>query len=56
MKTQAGNQNNGLVSLILIIVVALFLMKYLGVTVSDIIVWLKALINWFRATFADVLK
>ncbi|MDP2788469.1 MAG: hypothetical protein Q8O46_00245 [bacterium] len=43
------NKNEGFIQIIILIIIALFIMKYSGVTVSDII-------NWFKTTFASVLK
>jgi len=43
------NKNGGFVELIIIILIALFIMKYTGVTVSDVIAW-------FQNTFSGVLR
>lgn len=43
------SKKGGFIELIILILIALFIMKYLGVTVSDVIVW-------FKTTFADVLR
>ncbi len=39
----------GFIEVIVVILIALLIMKYYGVTVSEVI-------NWFRIYFADVLK
>lgn len=43
------NKNGGFIQLIILIIIALFVMRYFGVTVSGVI-------NWFKAEFHDVLK
>ncbi|MBP6883907.1 MAG: hypothetical protein KBC06_01595 [Candidatus Pacebacteria bacterium] len=43
------NKRSGFIQLILLILIALFLMKYFGVTVSGVI-------DWFMKTFENVLK
>ena len=42
-------EKNGFIQLIILIIVALFTMKYFGITVSEVI-------NWFLNTFHNVLK
>ena len=44
-----GGKKAGFIELIIIIVIALLLMKYFGVTVSGVILW-------FKTFFASVLK
>lgn len=46
---QSRNKNGGFIQLILLILIVLFIMKYSGVTVSDVV-------NWFKTTFGDVLR
>ncbi len=46
-KKQEGSK--GFIQLIILIVIALFLMKYYGVTISGVI-------RWFSETFKDVLQ
>ena len=48
MKNKNKNQR-GFVQLILLIIIILFIMKYSGVTVSQVV-------TWFKTTFASVLK
>ncbi len=43
------NNNGGFIQIIISLVIVLFIMKYAGVTVSDVI-------NWFKTTFGDVLR
>lgn len=43
------NQEGGFIELIILIIIALFLMKYLGITVSGVI-------HWFTTTFSNVLR
>lgn len=43
------NKKGGFLEIIVIIVIALLIMKYMGVTVSGVI-------NWFTTFFRDVLK
>ncbi|MFZ1019896.1 MAG: hypothetical protein WAN61_02815 [Minisyncoccia bacterium] len=40
---------NGFIELIIIIIIALLLMRYFGITVSGVI-------EWFKTFFANVLK
>lgn len=50
------SKQGGFLELIIIIIVALLLMKYFNITVSDIIVWLKSFVNWFLSFFGSVLR
>lgn len=43
------NQEGGFLKIIILIVIALLIMKFLGVTVSDVV-------NWFKNFFGSVLK
>lgn len=43
------NEGSGFIQLIVLILIALFLMKYYGITISGVI-------NWFTTTFKDVLR
>jgi len=43
------NKKGGFVQIILLILIALFIMKYYGVTISGVV-------NWFTTTFQDVLR
>jgi len=43
------NRQSGFLEIIVIVVIALLIMKYMGVTVSGVI-------NWFTTFFRDVLK
>ncbi len=43
------NQQGGFIQLIIAIIILLFIMKYTGVTLSDIV-------NWFANTFHTVLR
>lgn len=45
MNSNIKNEQSGFIKLIIFIIVALFLMKYFGVSVSDIIDWIKNLFN-----------
>ena len=49
MKNQMQNKNGGIIELIILIVVALLLMKYFGITISGVI-------NWFESFFRTVFK
>jgi hypothetical protein len=42
-------KNQGIIQLLILIIVALFIMKYLGITVSGVI-------DWFMKTFENVLQ
>lgn len=44
-KDKNNNEQGGFLKLILIIVIALFLMKYFNIHISDIINWFKNLLN-----------
>jgi len=44
-----NNQQGGFLQLILFIVIALLIMKYFNITISDII-------NWFQSLFGSVLR
>lgn len=42
-------RQGGFLQIIILILIALFVMKYSGITISDVI-------NWFKATFNNVLR
>jgi hypothetical protein len=42
-------KNKGFIELIILIIIALLLMKYFGITISGVI-------NWFESFFKNVLK
>ncbi|HEY4493981.1 MAG TPA: hypothetical protein VJB95_00910 [Candidatus Paceibacterota bacterium] len=44
-----NNKRGGFLRLIILILVALFILKFSGITISDVI-------NWFKTTFNDVLQ
>ena len=46
---QSRNKNGGFIQIIVTLIIVLFIMKYSGVTVSDVV-------NWFKMTFGDVLR
>jgi hypothetical protein len=48
MKTQMKNKNTGIIELIVLIIIALILMKYLGITVSGVFDWFA---SFFRSVF-----
>ncbi|MBI5139726.1 hypothetical protein HZA26_03915 [Candidatus Nomurabacteria bacterium] len=43
------NKKGGFLQIIVLILIALFIMKYSNVTVSDLVLW-------FKTTFGDVLR
>jgi hypothetical protein len=43
------NKNGGFLQFIILILILLFIMKFLGLSISDVI-------DWFKTTFRDVLK
>jgi len=43
------NREEGFVQVIIVIIIALLIMKYYGITLTEAY-------NWFRAYFADVLR
>ncbi len=43
------NKSGGFIQIILLIVIALFVMKYFGITISGVF-------NWFVNTFQNVLR
>lgn len=48
LKNNKNHQSGGFVQLIILIVVALFLMNYYGVTLNDVL-------NWFKVAIHNVL-
>ncbi len=50
------NKEGGFIELIVLVVIALLLMKYFGVTISMVIHWAKEFIEWFKIFFKDILK
>jgi hypothetical protein len=51
-----NNKQNGFVEMIVIIIIALLLMKYFGITVSTVVAWGKVFLAWFTTFFKDILK
>ena len=49
MKNQIKNKEGGFIEIIIIVIIALLIMKYNGMTISGVIVW-------FKSFFASVLK
>jgi hypothetical protein len=49
MEKEIENKSKGFVELIILIIIALLLMKYFGITVSGVI-------NWFESFFKSVLR
>ena len=47
--TNMKNQSAGFIQIIIAIIVVLFILKFLGLTLSDVI-------NWFKTTFEGVLR
>lgn len=47
------NKKRGFLRLIILIVIALFIMKYFNITISSAYNWISA---WFIAFFSEVLK
>jgi hypothetical protein len=43
------NKESGIIEIIVLIIIALLIMKYLGITITGVI-------NWFTAFFSGVLK
>jgi hypothetical protein len=44
-----NKKQGGLIEIIIVIIIALFLMKYFGITISGVI-------NWFESFFRGVLR
>jgi len=49
MKNQIKNEQKGIIELIILIIIALLLMKYFGITISGVI-------YWFESFFRNVLR
>ena len=49
MKNKMQNKEGGIIELIVLIIIALLLMKYFDITISDIV-------NWFESFFRSVLR
>ena len=49
MKNQVRKSDAGFIQIIITIIVVLFILKFLGLTLSDVI-------NWFKTTFESVLR
>ena len=49
MKNNKINKQSGFIEIIILILIALFIMKYSGVTISDLVLW-------FKTTFESVLR
>ncbi len=50
------NKEGGFIEIIIIVIIALLLMKYFGVTVSTVVAWGKEFVEWFTNFFRDILK
>ncbi len=50
------NKKGGFLEIIIVVVIALLLMKYFGITVSTVLNWVKDFIEWFKLFFKDILK
>jgi hypothetical protein len=48
MKNKINNQQGGFLQIIILIIIALIVMKYLGITVSGVLNWLA---NLLRSVF-----
>jgi hypothetical protein len=48
-KVTVKNKEGGFLEIIVVILIALFIMKYMGVTISDVVIW-------FKTTFSGVLR
>ena len=48
-KTRVGNKQGGFLEIIVIIIIALLIMRYYGITITDAI-------HWFTSFFAGVLR
>ena len=46
----------GFLEIIVIVVIALLLMKYFGITFSTVVGWGKEFLAWFTTYFKDILK
>lgn len=59
MKNIKENKNRGFIHLIIIIIIALLLMRYFGVTISGILGYFNlswsGIIDWFKELFRSVL-
>ena len=49
MTSKMQNKESGLIELIVLIIIALLLMKYFGITISGVV-------NWFESFFRNVLR
>ncbi len=49
MKGETKNQNGGFLKLIIFIIIALLLLKFFNISISDAV-------NWFKSFFSSVLK
>lgn len=56
MKKDFENNQKGFLDIIIGIIIALVIMKLLGITVSDVISWFKLFLDWFKSIFSDVLR
>jgi len=46
----------GFLQIIIVIVVALFAMKFFGITFSEVFDWFSSFLRWFIYFFRDILK
>jgi nitric oxide reductase large subunit len=50
------NKQAGFFEIIVVVIIALLLMKYFGITVSTVVAWVKVSLAWFLVFFKDILK
>ncbi len=51
-----NNKQAGFFEILIVVIIGLLLMKYFGVTVSNVVAWVKIGIEWFMTFFKDILK
>lgn len=49
MTSELKNREGGFLKLIILIIIALFVMKYSGITISEVV-------DWFKTTFGSVFQ
>ena len=55
-KNKREYTQGGFLQIIIVIVVALFAMKFFGITFSEVFDWFSSFLRWFIYFFRDILK
>lgn len=55
-KNKTNREQSGFIEFIVLVFVALLIMKYIGITISEVVAWFKTFFAWFLSFFGSVLR